>query len=158
ASRPAPLSPHAQAPKDEGHGPDRGHQQAPDERNSNGGRPKPAAGNGPHSFTFSDRSTLKNLRRFVREAPADAEVALVVDADLFLTVEDVGLAPGLAVRGKSITIRGRDGSGPRPTVWLTHDGRKAPLVALLLQADRVTLKGVRVVISGDASPMTGVLL
>src|SRR5262249_19116747 len=65
---------------------------------------------------------------------------------------------GLALRGKSITIRGREGGGPRPTIWLTHDGRKAAMTALLLQADRVTLQGVRVVISGDASPMTGVRL
>src|SRR5262249_14527783 len=114
-------------------------------------------------FVFNANQTLKDLRKFAQEHEnrrADLEIVLAKD----LTLEDDTEA-ALALTGHRITLRSDrpDDPTPRRTIWLRYTTRgnvEKIYSALTLRAEEVILRGLRVVVTGNAATvgMTGVHL
>jgi serine/threonine protein kinase len=101
--------------------------------------------------------TRADLLAWLKENADADEMEIVLAHDLDLSGE-----PGLLVKAKRVTIKGRD-EGTRPTLRLTYHLHSAqnPQAALTIEgAETTTLRGLRVIVDGCASEaeMVGVLI
>jgi len=114
------------------------------------------------TFTYTSAQSPRDIREFLRKLPSGSEAEILLAADLVLP-GDGSDDPGLAFKGRKITIRAHP-TQLRPTIWFAYDGssreKATEWAALLLEADEVTLQGLRIIVDARESQLrlTGVLV